>query len=211
MKKPICVSPWIERNRIVVYSLLLVFLSASGCGLFADTNIRPTDELLDDQAGGTPEYVANEGDVLMIKVWGEARLSGEVFVRDDGKFTMPLINDVLAKNKTLDQITAEVTERLQEFIPAVSVSTTVLQAAPTRYYLSGQFLKPGEYRSANNITLLQAIATGGGFAPFADESSVILIRNTEQGEIRYQLDYNRVVEGSEPNPKLKDGDIVAVK
>jgi polysaccharide export outer membrane protein len=147
----------------------------------------------------------------MVKVWGEPRLSGEVFVREDGKFTMPLINDVSAKGKTLEQISGDLTNRLKEFIPAVSVSTNVRQAAPTRYYLSGQFNKPGEYRSTSNITLLQAIATGGGFAPFADESSVMLIRKTTEGELRYRLDYNLVVEGNEPNPKLKDGDIIAVK
>ncbi len=196
-------------TRLLPFIVLVLFLTA--CGIFGSKNTRPIEELLDDQAGDSAEYVAKVGDVLMVNVWGEPRLSGEVFVREDGRFTMSLINDVMAKDRSLEQINEDIKKRLEEFIPTVSVSTTVLQAAPTRYYLSGQFLKPGEYRSANNITLLQAIATGGGFAPFADESSIILIRKTAQGELRYELDYNLVVEGTEPNPKLKDGDVIAVK
>ncbi|MCB0321953.1 MAG: polysaccharide biosynthesis/export family protein [Bdellovibrionales bacterium] len=190
--------------------IAFVAFGALGCGMLAKGNTRPTEELL-QEGDSTATYVAKEGDVLMIKVWGENRLSGEVFVREDGRFTMPLINDVNARGRTLEQITTDVTQRLKEFIPAVSVTTTVIQSAPTRYYLSGQFNKPGEYRSTSAITLLQAIATGGGFAPFADESSIILIRNTAEGELRYELDYNLVVEGKEPNPKLKDGDVIAVK
>ncbi len=195
-------------RRITLFIAAALLCFTLGC---AAKNTSPIEELLDDQAGATAGYVAKVGDVLMVKVWGEPRLSGEVFIREDGRFTMSLINDVVAIDKSLEQINNDVSTRLQEFIPSVSVTTTVLQAAPTRYYLSGKFFKPGEFRSANNITLLQAIATGGGFAPFADESSVILIRRTAQGELRYELDYNLVVEGSEPNPKLKDGDVIAVK
>ena len=132
-------------------------------------------------------------------------------MREDGKFTLSLIGDIQAEGKTLKDITQDVTARLQEFVPGASVTISVAQSAPIRYFLSGQFNKPGEYRTDSRITLVQAIATGGGFAPFADESSVILIRRSPQGELRYELDYNRVVDGKEPNPLLKDGDTVAVK
>ena len=39
--------------------------------------------------------------------------------------------------------------------------------------------------------------------PFADDGSIILIRKGPIGELRYELDYNQVVEGREPNPLLK--------
>ena len=38
-----------------------------------------------------------------------------------------------------------------------------------------------------------------------------IIRRGPQGELRYVLDYNRVIDGREPNPELKNGDIIAVK
>ena len=185
---------------------IAVFISSS-CGT---GNLRPIEELVkpgDQQS----EYRISPGDVLMIKVWGEPRLSGEVFVRNDGNFTLPLVNDVKAEGRSLVDVREEVTTRLKEFIPSAQVTTTIVQSAPIKYFLAGQFLKPGEYRSDGRITLLQAVATAGGFAPFADESAITLIRKSTEGEFRYRLDYNRVVEGKDPNPELKSGDFISVQ
>ncbi|MFN8392033.1 MAG: polysaccharide biosynthesis/export family protein [Bdellovibrionota bacterium] len=195
-------------KKRLILSLCFAFVSAAsviGCG----PKGRPLSELTNSAAEG--QYVVQGGDTLMVNVWGEQRLSGEVFVREDGNFTMQLIDDVKAVGLTPKQISEDVSVRLKKFIPAASVSISVVQTAPIRYFLSGQFNKPGEYRSDKKITLLQAVATGGGFAPFADESGVTLIRRTPEGELRYSLDYNQVIDGKQPNPELKNGDIIAVK
>lgn len=195
------------RLCLVVSLFCSIALMIGGC---TNTGGRPLDELvMMDQAQST--YTVSAGDTLNVQVWGEPRLSGEVFVRDDGRFTMPLIDDVEAQGKTLKQLSADVTNKLSRFVPAASVSISVVQTAPVRYYLLGSFLKPGEYRSDGKITFLQAISSGGGFAPFANESVITLIRKTPQGELRYDLDYNRVVSGDEPNPQLKNGDVIAVR
>lgn len=194
--------------------ILLVIFCLSGltsCGLFGGSNLSPLDELK-PEAETSSEYTIQAGDVLDVQVWGETRLSGEVFVRDDGKLTMRLINDVTAEGRTAKDLGEEIKTRLSEFIPAASVTVSVIHTAPVRYYLSGKFMKPGEYRSDKRITFLQAVATGGGFIPFADESNIMLIRKgPEQIDLRYELDYNRVVEGKEPNPTLKNGDVIAIK
>jgi polysaccharide export outer membrane protein len=177
------------------------------------TACAPKGRPLTELANPAPDeqYVIQGGDTLMVNVWGEQRLSGEVFVREDGNFTMQLIDDVKAIGRTPKQISEEVSTRLKKFIPAASVSISVVQTAPIRYFLSGTFNKPGEYRSDKRITLLQAVATGGGFAPFADESAVTLIRRTPEGELRYSFDYNQVIDGKQPNPELKNSDIINVK
>jgi polysaccharide export outer membrane protein len=172
-------------------------------------NTSPLDELKATEEQG--KYQVKTGDTLTVAVWGEPRLSGEVFVREDGNFSMALVEDVFVEGKTTKEVAAEVQSRLEKFVPGASVSVSVAQSAPIRYFLSGQFNKPGEYRSDRRITVLQAIATGGGFAPFARESAITLIRRTATGEKRYALDYGRVIDGSQPNPELKNGDIIAVK
>lgn len=192
-----------KRNHILF--ALLAF--SVGCG---PANLRPLDELRRTDDKGA-QYLIQAGDTLIVNVWGEPRLSGPVVVREDGRFTMALVEDVQADGKSVKQLTDEVQTKLTKFIPAASVSISVNQTAPTLYYLSGQFLKPGEFRSDRKITLLQAVATGGGFAPFADESELILIRKAATGDLRYRFDYNRVVDGREPNPELKNGDVISVK
>lgn len=186
---------------------LIILLALCSCS----SNLSPLEDL--EQSGTAPDevYLIQAGDVLDVQVWGENRLSGEVFVREDGKFTLPLIDDVAAEGKTVKQVSDIIKDELADFIPAASVTVSLVHTAPIRYFLSGKFMKPGEYRSDRRITFLQAIATGGGFMPFADESNVILVRKGPESELRYELDYNRVVDGKEPNPILKNGDVIAVK
>jgi polysaccharide export outer membrane protein len=189
----------------IAIAAFVLFLS--GC---LGGRLSPLDELELKQDNQTA-YLVQRGDTLTIKVWGEPQLSGDNYVRDDGRFTMPLINDVEAQGKTLEAIAAEVTEKLIKYVPGATVTVSISQSAPIRFYLSGSFNKAGEYRSSSRVTFLQAIASGGGFAPFADDSSLTLIRKTAEGEKRYSLNYSRVVDGSQPNPELRDGDVIAVK
>ena len=182
-----------------------------GCGILGKGNLSPLEDLKPPADPKAIDYVVHGGDVLDVQVWGEPRLSGQVAVREDGRFTLPLINEINAEGKMTKLVAQEITDKLAEFIPGASVSVSVLATAPIRYFLQGMFMKPGEYRSDKQITFLQAVATGGGFAPFANESAMILIRRTPQGELRYELDYNRVVDGKEPNPELKNGDVIVIK
>ncbi|HMO16616.1 MAG TPA: polysaccharide biosynthesis/export family protein [Oligoflexia bacterium] len=192
-------------------SLIIVFYLAmtSILGCFGG-NTSPLEELV-QRKDANAAYIVKAGDILMVQVWGEPRISGEVIVRQDGRFSNPLVSDIPAEGKTLTQIASDLADRLQEFIPAASVNISLTQSAPIVYYLSGQFLKPGEYRTDKQITLLQAIATGGGFAPFADESNIILVRKGESGEKRYRFDYGRLVNGDQPNPDLRSGDVISIR
>lgn len=195
-------------TRNSIGALLCVLLLLVGCSFGGSS--RPLEELTAD-GDAAQTYRINAGDTLDIQVWGEPRLSGERLVREDGILTMPLINDVQASGLTAVELAAQIGSKLDAFVPTASVVVSVTKPAPVRYFLSGSFQHPGEYRSEGQITLLQAIAKGGGFGPFADESSIVLIRETTEGQMRYKFDYNRVLDGREPNPPLKPGDTLAVK
>jgi polysaccharide biosynthesis/export protein len=199
------------RNNNFKHSLYFILLSFSallnGC---SNGNIRPLEELASPKEKSS-SYIVKPGDVLMVQVWGEPKLSGEVIVRQDGYFSNPLVNDIPAEGLTLTQVGEELSERLKEYIPGASANVALSQSAPTVYYLSGQFQKPGEYRTDKIITLLQAIATGGGFEPFADESNIILIRKHQGEERRYQFNYSKLVDGNQPNPDLKTGDVISIR
>ena len=78
------------------------------------------------------------------------------------------------------------------------------------YELEGAFSTPGTYNSEKGITLLQAIAAANGFLEDADESKIRVIREGSKDAIMFTLDYNQVLRGKEPNPVLKDGDLIEV-
>jgi polysaccharide export outer membrane protein len=187
---------------VVILSTFTVGCSRKRGSALEELSVLPAPE---------ESYAAQSGDALFVKVWGEPQLSGEVLVRDDGKFTMPLIQDVPAGGRSLEAVSEEVSSRLQSFVPSASVSISIVQSAPVRYYLSGAFLRPGEYKSASRVSFLQAVASGGGFSPFADDSAITLVRQTGEGEKRYVLDYGDVISGKQPNPPLRSGDVIAVE
>lgn len=191
----------------VIFLVLAMLFLVTGC---ATKGLSPLSEL-EVKPGQENEYRVQQGDTLNIQIWGETRLSGEQVVRADGRLTLPLINDVQAEGMSLSELAADIENKLSAFVTTPKVTISVVQESATRYYLSGTFTKPGEYRSMGKISFLQAIATGGGFAPFADEDSVILIRKRNNQDVRYQLNYSRVIEGLQPNPVLMSGDIIAVK
>ncbi|MCC6220732.1 MAG: polysaccharide biosynthesis/export family protein [Deltaproteobacteria bacterium] len=189
-------------------SLILIPVFLTSCVI--PQGGSPLEELLDN-SGEEGAYKIKANDVLHVEVWGEPKLSGDLAVRDDGKVTMQLINDVNVAGFTAPQVAKAISDKLSKFVPSAYVAVSVVQSAPTRYFLVGKFARPGQYTSAGKITLLQAIATGGGFAPFANENYVTLIRKTAEGEIRYHLDYNRMIDNLEPNPFIKEGDTIVVR
>lgn len=189
----------------VILSLLLLF-SISAC---LKPSGRPLSELLTD-LNKSDDYLVRPGDILSVDVYGEPGLSGDKIVREDGQMSLKFAGDVKVETLTLEAAGKKLEAELSKFMPGATVSVALSKSAPIKYYLSGKFQKPGEYRSDGKITLLQAVATGGNFLPFADESAITLIRKAATGEIRYVLDYNNVVMGREPNPELRDGDILSV-
>src|SRR5437764_12456994 len=62
------------------------------------------------QAG--PTYVIGPDDTLYISVWKEPDLTETLPVRDDGKISMPLINDIQASGLTPIQLGAAITIKL---------------------------------------------------------------------------------------------------
>lgn len=170
---------------------------------------RPLSELI-SKSDKAVDYAVRSGDILTVDVYGEPGLSGDKIVREDGQLSLKFAGDVKVEGMTLEAAGKKLEGELSKFMPGATVSVALSKSAPIKYYLSGKFQKPGEYRSDGKITFLQAIATGGNFLPFADESAITLIRRATTGEIRYVLDYNNVVMGREPNPELRDGDILSV-
>ena len=192
------------KNKLILS--LFICLSISSC---LRPSGRPLSELIPN-SDKSEDYLVRPGDILAVDVYGEPGLTGDKIVREDGQMSLKFAGDVKVQGLTLEAAGHKLESELSKFMPGATVSVALSKSAPIKYYLSGKFQKPGEYRSDGKITFLQAVATGGNFLPFADESSITLIRKTATTEIRYVLDYNNVVMGREPNPELRDGDILSV-
>ena len=80
-------------------------------------------------------------------------------------------------------------------------------------YCLGEVRQPGtlEFASTERLTLLSAIARAGGLSERASPKVQIRRPAADGGTTLIEAHYKRILAGQEPNPELRDGDIVVVK
>lgn len=159
-----------------------------------------------------PAYVIGPQDVLDVNVWKEPDMTRIVPVRPDGKITLPLINDVEAAGSTPQQLATTVTERLRKFITEPQVTVIVTQINSQRVFVVGEVLRAGAFPLVPGTTVLQALASAGGFTTFANVKKIHVMRVVNGKHIELPFNYREVLKGDNPdqNIKLEPGDTVVV-
>ncbi|HWY53302.1 MAG TPA: polysaccharide biosynthesis/export family protein [Terriglobales bacterium] len=158
-------------------------------------------------------YIIGDDDVLAINVWKEPEVSRTVPVRSDGKISLPLAGEVQASGETPRQLEKELASKLQSFISEPEVTVIVTEVKSQKFNILGQVSKPGSYPLTNSSTVLDAIATAGGFRDFAKQKSIYILRqNPNGGESRLPFNYKDVIKGknSAQNIKLQPRDTIVV-
>jgi len=158
-------------------------------------------------AGTTPHdnsFVIGNEDLLAINVWKEPDLSRSIPVRSDGKISLPLLGELQAAERTPLQLEQEIAKRLKEYITEPEVTVIVEQINSQKFNILGQVVKPGSYPLAAATTVLDAIATAGGFRDFAKQKGVYILRlNAFGGETRIAFNYKEVIRGKYPQQNIK--------
>jgi polysaccharide export outer membrane protein len=155
-------------------------------------------------------YVIGAEDVLYVHVWKEETLTKQVTVRMDGKISLPLIDEIQAAGLTPLKLKEVLTKRLEEFVDSPNVSVIVMEANSFKVFISGQIKTPGVYRLRSETSLAQIISMAGGFADWANQSKIIIIRKEDGKEKRITVDYKKIVKGTDLslNLTLKAGDTI---
>ena len=122
-------------------------------------------------------YLLGPGDKLRISVFEEDDLSGEFSVAGNGKISFPLIGDVTASGRTVQEVQDTIVARLRDgYVKDPRVSAEVLTFRP--FFILGEVAKPGEYPYMDAMTVMNAIATAGGFTYRANHQ-VIFIKGVQ--------------------------------
>ena len=118
-------------------------------------------------------YVLGVGDRLRIIVFGEPTLSGEFVIDSTGNVSLPLIGEVSAAGVSVREFQHNVQRALNDgYLNDSRVSAEVMNFRP--FYILGEVTRPGEYPYASNLTVLNAVATAGGFTPLASQTRVYI-------------------------------------
>ncbi len=157
-------------------------------------------------------YIVQPGDVLSIDVWKEKDLIREVAVRPDGGLNFPLIGDVVAAGKTIEQLKADIAAKLSKYIPDPVVNVAIKQAQGYKIYVVGKVNKPGEFYANRNVDVIQALSMAGGPNPYAAVNKIKIIRRINGEQKTFIFRYADVEKGKdlEQNIVLQGGDVVVV-
>ena len=157
-------------------------------------------------------YRLGAEDVLLISVWKDEQLTKEVVVRPDGMLSFPLVGDVQAEDRTVEEIRTELVKRLTKYIPNPNVSVAVMKVLSYKIYIVGRVNKPGEYLIGHYTDVLQALSLAGGLTPFAAENDIKVIRRVKGQQQVFPFRYGDVQQGRdlEKNILLQRGDVVMV-
>lgn len=146
------------------------------------------------------DYRLGPGDKIRVIVFGEESLSGQFVVAGNGKVALPLIGEISAQNLSVPEFQEAVVAALsQGYLREPRVSAEVLTYRP--FYILGEVNKPGEYPYSNGLTVLNAVATAGGFTYRAQTKKVYIRRHADVAEKAYPL---------APETRVAPGDTIRV-
>ena len=211
--------PWGKTAEFMTTYRLGIFLSMGMLMLFlvvlagcAHSHTSNTEGVPEIEPAVDPGYRLGAEDVMLISVWKDEQLTREVVVRPDGLFSFPLVGDVEAKDRTVDEIRSELAKRLTKYIPTANVSVALVKVLSYKVYVLGRVNKPGEYLVGHYTDVLQALSMAGGLTPFAAENDIKIVRRVNGQQQTFPFWYGHVRKGYdlEQNILLQRGDVVMV-
>lgn len=185
----------LHRNSVLWLILMIGPLLLGGCSSAPTTS---------DAVTSTPpsvRYKIAPGDSLQIFVRNNPKLSITVPVRPDGRISTPLVQSIMAADKTPDQLASDLETALAKYIRSPMVTVIVesfVGSFNQQVRVVGQAGTPKAVPYRRGMTLLDVMIQVGGLTKFAAGNDAKIIRHLQNGKektIPVQLD------------DLMDGDI----
>jgi polysaccharide export outer membrane protein len=166
------------------------------------------------------DYTVGVGDILNVIVFDHPELTTPAGpqrsaeesgfrVQSDGTFFYPFIGQVQARGRVPEDIRAEVTQRLAEYIPSPQVEVRVAAFNSQSIVVSGEVKSPNRQPLTTvPLTLVEAVTAAGGLSDIADGRRV----SVQRGGTRYDVDLDGYLKAGmvQNNPILRAGDVVNV-
>ena len=192
-------------TSIIIPTLISLMLMVP---VYADDKENPEQPLVTT----SEDYIIKPGDILEIVTWKEPDFTKDVIVRNDGKFSFPLLDDIRAENMTTIQVKRILEKGLKEYLDTPVVTVILKSPQSQKYYILGEIQKTGEYQIGKRLTVLQAFALAGGFTEWASKNEIILLR-VEQGKQKIiRINYKNIIKGKDldNNVLVKPDDTIIV-
>ena len=134
-----------------------------------------------------PSYILGPSDRVRLKVYGEQDISGEYEIDTNGYISVPLAGRVKAAGSNTRQLERAVAAALSRgLLKDPRVNAEVATYRP--FFILGEVKKAGEYPYKSGLTVLDAVASAGGYTYRANEGKVVIRRAGSNVEETIALD-----------------------
>lgn len=194
-------------------AVVVTAFGLSGCAFWLEK--APVGPRAPEVYSGASDYQIGPGDSLQVFVWRSAELSVTVPVRPDGRFSMPLLQEVAAAGKTPAQVADEVKRGLSAYVrdPIVTVIVLTAQGAGQgKVSVIGEAAAPKSVAYRAGLTLLDVMIEVGGLTEFANGNDARLVRvsNGKPKEFRIRV-ADLIKDGdTTANIELVPGDVIRI-
>ena len=151
------------------------------------------------------------GDLIEVRVFEEADLSGPYRVAPGGTIDFPLCGKVqVGGSEHLRHLRhADPLPRgeVPQASPGHGPSARVQQQ---EIFVFGEVQKPGTFPYEEDMSIIQAITMAGGFTKVASKNDIAVTRQVEGKETKIRVPVADIGTGRERNFRLQPGDIVFV-
>ena len=153
-------------------------------------------------------YIIGPEDVLEIQVWERKDLNQTVFVRPDGRTSLPLVGEIMVAGKTVQELQDHLAQVYDKTSQNAVVTVIVREIKSRPVYFVGGFGRPGPMQLTRELSLMQAISIVGGVAPGGDAEKGYILR----GDKRIAVDFYKLFQKGDltQNTQLEPGDTVVV-
>ncbi|HVX65830.1 MAG TPA: polysaccharide biosynthesis/export family protein [Bryobacteraceae bacterium] len=156
----------------------------AGLALAQVPNLSVTPPRARPQQAESGSYVLGPGDQISIWALGAEEISSKtpLTIDPNGGIDLPLVGHMQAGGRTVQQLKADLIEKLRVFVrePEVSITTVEYRSQPIS--VMGAVKEPGVKQLQGSKSLFEVLSMAGG--PTADAGPKVLItRNLEYGAI----------------------------
>jgi protein involved in polysaccharide export with SLBB domain len=159
------------------------------------------------------EYRVGPGDKMTILVRNRPEASVDsVTVSPDGLVAVPRVGILTVKNRTAEQITAEVRSRLAEYYAEPDVTVILNEYNNNKAFVLGRVSNPGLVNFTGQGNLLEAISMAGGLPVVAEDAFLSRAMIFRGNDMVIWVDLREILTNGNiaMNPKLRNNDIVFI-
>jgi polysaccharide export outer membrane protein len=201
-----------ERMKALSMMVMLsVIVAACGSGYPE----LPPAPFVPPEEGPGENYLIGPRDDLEIFVWRNPELSLGITVRPDGRFSMPLVEDLPATGKTPSQLARDIEKKLADYLQQPIVTVIVrgfVGPFSQQVRVVGEATNPQSIAYRANMTLLDVMIDVGGLTEFAAGDRATLVRFENGAQKEYSVKIESLIKDGDirSNVKILPGDVLII-